>query len=151
MLKRYITQLKNEHACSEPKTESWLTIRDALSGLPDPRYDHNITDHIFRDGARAYIGHTGSIYDCPAKTIKAGVHGVPGGENMIRFHDGSVRYFTILEAKRLQTFPDNFFIQGSWGEAMRQIGNAVPVILAESIGKKLCSLLQNKNDNVYLV
>ena len=53
---------------------------------------------------------------------------------MIRFNDGSVRYFTTFEAKRIQTFPDDFIIKGAWGEAMRQIGNAVPVLLAEKIG-----------------
>lgn len=119
----------------------WVTIRDALSDLPDPRCAHEIPDHVFRDGARIYPGHTGSIYDWPAKTIKAGAHGVPGGENMIRFPDGSVRYFTVFEAKRIQTFPDDFYIHGSWGEAMRQIGNAVPVLLALTIGRELIHLL----------
>jgi DNA (cytosine-5)-methyltransferase 1 len=79
--------------------------------------------------------------DSPAKTIKAGDHGVPGGENMLRFADGSVRYMTVLEAKRLQTFPDDFVIKGGWGEAMRQIGNAVPVLLAQRIGDELIKTL----------
>jgi site-specific DNA-cytosine methylase len=56
----------------------------------------------------------GSILDAPAKTIKAGDHGVPGGENMIRFADETVRYLTVIEAKRIQTFPDNFIIKGAW-------------------------------------
>ena len=56
---------------------------------------------------------------------------------MMRFHDGSVRYFTVFEGKRIQTFPDDFNVTGAWTEAMRQIGNAVPVLLAEHIGKKL--------------
>jgi site-specific DNA-cytosine methylase len=99
------------------------------------------------DGARIYPGHTGSILDAPAKTIKAGDHGVPGGENMIRFSDGSVRYLTVLEATRLQTFPDNFVIKGVWGEAMRQIGNAVPVLLAETMGHGLMKML-NSRDNL---
>ncbi|MFI3197664.1 MAG: DNA cytosine methyltransferase [Methylococcaceae bacterium] len=56
---------------------------------------------------------------------------------MIRFNDGTVRYLTTFEAKRIQTFPDDFVIKGAWGEAMRQIGNAVPVLLAEKIGCEL--------------
>ena len=56
---------------------------------------------------------------------------------MIRFNDGSVRYLTTFEAKRIQTFPDDFVIKGAWGEAMRQIGNAVPVLLAEKISCEL--------------
>ena len=91
-----------------------------------------------------YPGHTGSDLDLPAKTIKAGGHGVPGGENMIAFPDGTVRYFTTFEAKRIQTFPDDFVIEGAWGEAMRQIGNAVPVLLARRLGETLMSALNEK-------
>jgi DNA (cytosine-5)-methyltransferase 1 len=121
----------------EPELQPWRTVRDALHDVPDPRMKHGISDHIFRDLARTYPGHTGSDFDLPAKTIKAGGHGVPGGENMIRFQDGSVRYFTVFEGKRIQTFPDNFKVTGAWTEAMRQIGNAVPILLGEKIGKKL--------------
>jgi DNA (cytosine-5)-methyltransferase 1 len=121
----------------EPKLKPWYTVRDALSDVPDPRDKHKIPDHIFRDGARAYAGHTGSELDLPGKTIKAGGHGVPGGENMIRFPDGTVRYFTVFEAKLIQTFPKDFVILGAWGEALRQIGNAVPVVLGEKIGNAL--------------
>ena len=67
--------------------------------VPDPREAHGIPDHIFRGGARTYVGDTGSDLDVPAKTVKAGGHSIPGGENMIRFRDGSVRYFTVYEAK----------------------------------------------------
>jgi DNA (cytosine-5)-methyltransferase 1 len=48
---------------------------------------------------------------------------------------------TVFEAKRLQTFPDDFVIRGAWGEAMRQLGNAVPVLLAEKIGGELVKML----------
>lgn len=78
-----------------------------------------------------------------SKTIKAGAHGVPGGENMLRFADGSVRYMTIHEAKLLLSFPPEFTIAGGWGEAMRQIGNAVPVRLAEVVGRRLFEVLSN--------
>jgi DNA (cytosine-5)-methyltransferase 1 len=63
------------------------------------------------------------------------VHGVPGGENMLAKPDGEVRYFTARESARLQTFPDEFIFHGSWSETMRQLGNAVPVRLAEAIGR----------------
>ena len=111
----------------------WVTVRDALSGLPEPSLNTlNIwRDHIFQPGAKIYPGHTGSPLDEPSKALKAGVHGVPGGENMIRFPDGTVRYYTIREAARIQTFPDDYALHGAWSEAMRQLGNAVPVQLAE--------------------
>lgn len=136
-LKEKIARLHDKYGMFAPQLRPWKTIRDSLFDTPDPKSNHGIIDHIFRDGARAYPGHTGSDFDWPAKTIKAGGHGVPGGENMIRFNDGSVRYFTTFEAKRIQTFPDDFVIKGAWGETMRQIGNAVPVLLAEKIGTEL--------------
>jgi DNA (cytosine-5)-methyltransferase 1 len=136
-----IANLMDRYGLFEPTLQPWRTVRDALSDIPSPCTNHKIIDHIFRPGARSYPGHTGSDYDWPAKTIKAGGHGVPGGENMIRYADGSIRYFTVFEAKRIQTFPDDFVIKGAWGEAMRQIGNAVPVDLARIIGKRLAVTL----------
>ncbi len=93
-----------------PEKQRWLTVRDAIHDLPDPTQikTQNICNHWFVPGAKVYPGHTGSPVDEPAKTLKAGVHGVPGGENMIRFSNGTVRYFTIREAARLQTFPDTY-------------------------------------------
>jgi DNA (cytosine-5)-methyltransferase 1 len=121
----------------EPNLLPWQTTRDALNHLPDPSSDHEIADHIFRNGARIYPGHTGSYIDLPAKTIKAGDHGVPGGENMLRFENGKVRYFTIHEAKLIQTFAPEFIVSGGWGEGLRQIGNAVPVKLATILGLQI--------------
>lgn len=133
--------LKEKYGFFPPEEAPWGTVRDALFGTPHPNDKHGIPDHVFKNGARIYPGHTGSDIDQPSKTIKAGGHGVPGGENMIRFEDGSVRYFTVYEAKLIQTFPKDFIITGAWGEAMRQIGNAVPVRLSEVIAKNLFRLL----------
>jgi len=123
----------------------WRTVRDAISDLPNPvakrTNDEPGLTHFSINGARSYVGHTGSPLDEPAKTLKAGVHGVPGGENMLALPDGSVRYFTIRESARLQTFPDEFVFPNSWTESMRQIGNAVPVLLSESLAHKLKSTL----------
>lgn len=140
--KKKAANLRNRYGMFEPATLPWRTVRDALHDVPDPLADHGIEDHLYRGGARSYPGHTGSFIDWPAKTIKAGGHGVPGGENMIRQEDGSIRYFTVFEAKRIQAFPDDFRISGAWGEAMRQIGNAVPVKLASVLGKHLMGILQ---------
>lgn len=126
-----------------PDLLPWRTTRDALMGLPDPESPEasDFPDHRFQGGARAYPGHTGSPLDLPAKTLKAGDHGVPGGENMLVKDDGGVRYFTLREAARIQTFPDGYRLHGSWTEAMRQLGNAVPVMLgrvvAASVAEKL--------------
>lgn len=153
--KDYLEQYRNFNRTeqiplfSEP-LKPWRTVRDALKHLPDPTDDkHGIVDHIFKGGAKSYPGHTGSYFDFPAKTLKAGVHGVPGGENMVRYANGGVRYFTVHEAKILQTFPPEFIITGAWTEAMRQIGNAVPVDLANIIGNQLRNvLMQTENVDI---
>jgi DNA (cytosine-5)-methyltransferase 1 len=126
----------------------WRTTRDAIADLPDPeispRASAAFSNHRFQPGARAYLGHTGSPLDEPAKTLKAGVHGVPGGENMLARPDGSVRYFSVRESARLQTFPDDFRFHGSWTEAMRQLGNAVPVRLARIVATSVKQHLNRK-------
>lgn len=122
------------------KLKPWVTVRDAIHDLPDPRVSSNsfrFQNHVHNPGARVYPGHTGSILDLPAKTIKAGSHGVPGGENMIAYPNGKVRYFTVRECARLQTFPDSYVFQGAWCTAMKQLGNAVPVKLAQVIAKSI--------------
>jgi DNA (cytosine-5)-methyltransferase 1 len=137
-----IERLRGDYLLESGKLP-WVTVRDALAGLPDPESnpDNGIPNHIFNPGARSYKGHTGSPFDEPAKTLKAGDHGVPGGENMLARVDGSIRYFTVREAARLQTFPDDYTFRGAWTEAMRQLGNAVPVLLAETIARSVAQTL----------
>lgn len=129
--------------------ERWQTTRDVLCDLPEPGTPDasNFTSHIFIPGARSYVGHTGSNLDEPSKTLKAGYHGVPGGENMLIRDDGSVRYFTVREAARLQTFPDEYEFPGSWSQTMRQLGNAVPVALAEIVAGSVAKSLRSVGKN----
>jgi DNA (cytosine-5)-methyltransferase 1 len=122
----------------------WLTVRDAISDLPQLSAGESCVttpNHYLNPGARSYAGHTGSPLDEPAKALKAGDHGVPGGENTLQFADGSVRYFSVRECARLQTFPDEWLFSGSWTESMRQLGNAVPVVLGSVVASRLKSTL----------
>ena len=125
------------------KMNPWKTLEEGIGDLPDPckRVPKKWRNHLLQTGAKSYPGHTGSPLDRPAKALKAGAHGVPGGENMILFPDGSVRYLTIRESARVQTFPDDYVFLGSWTEAMRQLGNAVPVRLAETVGRSVAKAL----------
>ncbi len=131
-------QLMERYSIWPPELKPWKTMRDAFEGLGEP---NGRGEHCLREGARAYPGHTGSDIDEPSKTIKAGGHGVPGGENTVRLADGIIRYLSILEAKRIQTFPDDYIITGAWGEAMRQLGNAVPVQLAYTVGASVLNAI----------
>lgn len=136
--------LSHKYGFFPPELLPWRTVRDAILNIPKYGDDNYFpSEHILRSGAKEYPGHTGSPIDEPAKTIKAGSHGVPGGENMIKFNDGSFRYFTVFEAKRIQTFPDSYRIIGSWTEAMRQLGNAVPVKLAQTISSSIINSINN--------
>lgn len=129
----------------------WKTLREAIFDLPAPFTDRNTKGSVFNHrqqlGARPYPGHTGSPIDSPSKTLKAGDHGVPGGENMIALDDGTYRYLTVREAARVQTFPDAWHFEGAWSEAMRQLGNAVPVELAKVVSKSVAETLNPNRDN----
>lgn len=127
---RHKATLQARYGVFPPDGEPWRTVRDAITGLGEP---HGNGEHQLRPGAREYPGHTGSDIDSPSKTVKAGGHGVPGGENMVRLEDGKLRYYSVAEAKRIQTFPDDYLITGAWSEGMRQLGNAVPVALAQLV------------------
>jgi DNA (cytosine-5)-methyltransferase 1 len=131
-----------------PSVLPWRTVRDAIHDLPDPvaSPDNGFPNHVYIPGARSYPGHTGSPLDEPSKALKAGDHGVPGGENMIRFADGSVRYFTVRESARIQTFDDSYYFAGAWGETMRQLGNAVPVQLARVVASSVALALENTRE-----
>lgn len=126
-----------------PPLQPWRTVRDALAGVPEPgtRAGERLKNHHSRCGARTYPGHTGSPLDLPSKALKAGAHGVPGGENMLRRPDGTVRYYSVRESAMIQTFPDDYELHGSWGEAMRQLGNAVPVELARRVAESVHTTL----------
>lgn len=123
-----------------PEKARWQTIRDAVVGLPEPvdGFDADgFTNHRGIPGARAYPKHSGSPFDWPAKTIKAGVHGVSGGEAMIRFDDNSLRYLTVRESARIQGFPDDYEFPVARSRSMGAIGNAVAVPIAELLARRL--------------
>jgi DNA (cytosine-5)-methyltransferase 1 len=128
----------------------WRTVRDAIGHLPEPKSEPNFftANHWLQPGARSYPGHSGSSWDMPAKTLKAGVHGVPGGENMLLKENGAVRYFTVHETALLQTFPPRWVFSGPWGETMRQLGNAMPVQLAETVSLAIAKRINARYQTV---
>lgn len=164
----------------DDECQPWRTLRDAIKGfgvggkgdeegrglpllppLPPVPLDQldtktvqgGIPDHVGWPGARIYDGHTPNELDNPAKTVKAGVHGVPGGESVIlldeRVPDATSpngwrylhRYMTVRETARVMTFPDDWTLAGPRGEKMRQLGNAVPVSLGSFFAQAVANAL----------
>jgi DNA (cytosine-5)-methyltransferase 1 len=119
---------------------SWRTTRDVLLLLADAGRGDD-PHHKIVEGARLYPRHRGSLLDWPAKTVKAGVHGTPGGEHIVLLDNGTHRYFTVRECAALQGFPDDYALPEVRSVALRQIGNAVPVQLAEAVGRTIGELL----------
>ena len=75
-------------------------------------------------------------YDKPSITIDTG--------HNIYFHPIFNRVPTIRESARLQSFPDDFIFYGNKGEQFRQVGNAVPPLLAKAIANGIMEVLRNE-------
>lgn len=73
----------------------------------------------------------------PSWTIIAHI----GMDGYMYIHPTETRTLSVREAARIQSFPDDFVFLGTQMETYHQVGNAVPVLLAETIGKSLISKL----------
>lgn len=87
--------------------------------------------------------------DKPAPTIRAEHHGNIEGHYRTRNENNpdnvnGWRRLSVRECARLQSFPDNFVFTCAATHAYRQIGNAVPPVLAWHIGKTIYKILKNK-------
>lgn len=76
-------------------------------------------------------------WDEPCLTLTC----APAQKQTERCHPDETRPFTVREYARIQTFPDDWIFEGSMTSQYKQIGNAVPVNLAEEIGKSLVKTL----------
>lgn len=132
--------------------QRWRTLRDVIGDLPAPAEkpdDAALHGHVFWPGARLYRGHLGSLLDEASKTIKAGVHGVAGGEHIVHLDDDTFRYLTVRECMRIQDLPDDMVIETNRTAAMRQVGNAVPPRVAEVFGRAIaCAILDPDRSSV---
>ena len=74
----------------------------------------------------------------PAPTIDTG--------HRHHFHYKYNRVPTVRECARIQSFPDDFIFLGNKTQQFRQVGNAVPPLMAQEIAKQVLRLLENKHE-----
>jgi DNA (cytosine-5)-methyltransferase 1 len=81
--------------------------------------------------------------DQPARTLMA--HLGKDGYSHIHYDSEQARTISVREAARLQSFPDGFRFSGTMNPAFRQIGNAVPPLMALALAGQIMAALEKSN------
>lgn len=115
---------------------SYRSLRGIVGGVDRPRWEDFVPPYStgsFDEKWRKLVA------DLPAWTVTA--HLSKDGYSHIHYDGEQARSISPREAARLQGFPDAFAFSGNMGDAFRQIGNAVPPILARELGRHVAETL----------
>ena len=112
----------------------WITVGDALKDIPDPDGVHDILNHTyskFKLKFNGYIGNRQIDPNKPSPTVTA--RGDSKGGVVVLHHPNNKRRMSVREIATVQSFPMNYNFIGPNSSAYRQIGNAVPPLMAHAI------------------
>ena len=112
-----------------------ITASAAVSDLESMSEDAQFNHVWSRASKSSEQGSRKLLADKPSQTIRAECHG------NIQFHYKLNRRISMREAARFQSFPDNFLFQGGLRQTERQVGNAVPPVLAWHIARSVQKML----------
>ncbi|WP_243047995.1 DNA cytosine methyltransferase [Dyella sp. RRB7] len=116
--------------------KNFVTASQALDELAHLDEDERI-NHIWSKASRSpEQGDRRLIADRVGYTIRAECHG------NIQWHYEADRRISMREAARIQSFPDNFIFESKLRETERQVGNAVPPVLAWHVAKSVAACLK---------
>ena len=108
-------------------------VKDIIALVPDGGNYKDLPEE-YRNTRNFHVAWTRFRSDKPAPTIDTG--------HRHHFHYKYNRVPTVRECARLQSFPDDFIFEGNKTQQFRQVGNAVPPIMAEAIAKALLEYLE---------
>lgn len=128
----------NQHYYFNNEIYSVQTVRNTISDLPfefcpDSNEYYNHTGTLCKVKIKNTVGNRETLWDKYSPTIMG--RGSGTGGPLIIPHPEQHRRLSIREVARIQTFPDKFIFKGSNSACYRQIGNAVPVLMAYNIAK----------------
>lgn len=123
----------------------WVSVSEALKGLPDPDTENDVPNHTYSKyklNINGYIGHRLLDPDKPAPTVTA--RGDSRGGVVILPHPNGKRRMSCRELASVQSFPVHYEFVGNNSSIYRQIGNAVPPLLAYAVASQFNSYTENK-------
>lgn len=115
-----------------------VTAKEAIADLENLTQNRSFSHIWSKAKASGEQGNRHLIADRPGYTIRAECHG------NIQFHYSLPRRISMREAARIQSFPDNFFFVSGLRATERQIGNAVPPLLAWHVAKSVEKVLRKE-------
>lgn len=120
----------------------WRGVGEALSDIPDPDVDNDLKNHSYSKYKlqfNGYLGHRPLDPMKPAPTVTA--RGDNKGGVVILPHPNGSRRMTGRELATVQSFPLDYDFCGNLSSVYRQIGNAVPPLLAEAVASRFINLI----------